>query len=69
MERVEQDTITALTIAETSSGNLHIGHDDDERDSEYELGIIVERAAVPRLIRALKHFVLKSAPAAQEPQG
>lgn len=54
MERIEQDTITALVIAETSSGNLHIGHDDEGRDSEYELGIIVERKAVPKLIKALR---------------
>jgi hypothetical protein len=56
-EQVDQETITPLVIVETSSGNLSICHDDNERDSEYELGIIVERKAVPRLIEALQHYL------------
>ncbi len=61
MSDIKQRDYRGLTVALTSSGSIHISQDDDESSTgEFDFGVIVEPAAVPRLIKALRASVKES---------
>lgn len=57
---VEQKAYRGLTVSLTTAGSIHISQEDDDSSGEFDLGVIVEPAAVPRLVKALRALVEES---------
>lgn len=57
---VTQKTYRDLEVDLNGSGGIHISQEDEESTGEFDLGVTVEPAAVPALVKALRALARES---------